>query len=115
KVQLIVAILLAGATLTFAQVNRNYDGPMPEVKQGAKNFIFMYTPFQSNLNPVPVSTVSVYPDESMNLAGAGFRYFITNNIALGLGLNFGSSSSELVFPNNDREEMSSTSLGVALD
>ncbi|MFO7526992.1 MAG: outer membrane beta-barrel protein [Ignavibacteriaceae bacterium] len=115
KLQIIVALLLVGAALNFAQVNKNYDGPIPEVKQGAKNFIFMYTPFQSNLNPVTVSSVSVYPDESMSLAGAGFRYFITNEIALGLGLNFGSASSELVFPNNDKEEVSATSFGVALD
>lgn len=115
KLQIIVALILVGATLNIAQVNKNYDGPIPEVKQGAKNFIFMYTPFQSNLNPVQVSSVSVYPDETMSLAGAGFRYFLTNQIALGLGLNFGTSSSEIVFPNNDKEEMSATSFGVALD
>lgn len=115
KLQIIVALLLVGAALNFAQVNSNYDGPKPEVRQGSKSFIFMYTPFQSNLNPVRISTVSDYPDDSIDLFGAGFRYFITNEIALGLGLNFGTASSELVFPNNDKEEVSATSFGVALD
>ncbi len=115
KLTIFVALFLITATFNFAQVNSNYDGPKPEVRQGSKSFIFMYTPFQSNFNPVPVSAVSVYPDDSMGLFGAGFRYFLTNQIALGLGLNFGSSSSELVFPDNDKEEMSSTSFGVALD
>jgi hypothetical protein len=103
------------ANITVAQVNRNYDGPRPEVATGAKSFVFLYTPFQSNFNPVYISTVSVYPEESMDLFGAGFRYFVTGNIALGLGLNFGTSSFERVFPNNDKEEVSATSFGVALE
>lgn len=115
KLTIFVALFLIAATFNFAQVNSNYDGPKPEVRQGSKSFVFMYTPFQSNLNPVPVSAVSVYPDNSMGLFGAGFRYFLTNEIALGLGLNFGSTSSELVYPNNDKDEMSSSSFGVALD
>ena len=115
RLQILAALFLVAATFNFAQVNSNYDGPKPEVRQGSTSFIFMYTPFQSNLNPVTISAVSLYPDNSTTLAGAGFRYFITHNLALGLGLNFGSSSSELVFPNNDKEEMSTTSFGVAVD
>lgn len=115
KVSALVAFLFLGSVLTFAQVNKNYDGPMPEVRQGSKSFIFMYTPFQSNLNPVPVSNASVYPDNSTSLAGAGFRYFFTNEIAVALGLSFGSGTTEREFPNGDSEELSSTSLGVAID
>lgn len=115
KISVLAVFVLMAATLNFAQVNSNYDGPKPEVRQGSKSFVFMYTPFQSNLNPVPVSTVSVYPDDNLDLVGAGFRYFFTNEIAIGIGLNFGSGSTERVFPNNDKEELSVTSFGVAID
>jgi hypothetical protein len=103
------------SNFAFAQVNTNYDGPKPEVRQGAKSFVFMYTPFQSNFNPVSVSTVSVYPDESMDLVGAGFRYFVTNEIAIGLGLNFGTGSSESENTNGDKTEISATTFGIAVD
>jgi opacity protein-like surface antigen len=115
KISVLAIFVLMAATLNFAQVNSNYDGPKPEVRQGSKSFVFIYTPFQSNLNPVPVSTVSVYPDDNLDLVGAGFRYFFTNEIAVGIGLNFGSGSTERVFPNNDKEELSVTSFGVAID
>lgn len=48
--------------------------------------MFGYTPFQSNFDPAHVSTVSVYDEVNMDLFGAGFRYFVTNEIAVGLGL-----------------------------
>jgi hypothetical protein len=97
-------------------VNSNYDGPKPEVRAEAKSFVFQYTPFQSNLEPVYVGTVSL-PDDgfaSIDLFGAGFRYFITNQIALGLGLSFGSSSSTLE-SETGKSETSATLFGVGLD
>ncbi len=112
---LFASILIVSASLSFAQVNSGYDGPKPEVRQGAMSFVFLYTPFQSNLNPVPVSTISQYPNNTADLFGAGFRYFITNHIALGAGLNFGSSSSETIDANDDKTETSSTTFGVAID
>lgn len=112
---LFISILLVGTTLSFAQVNSGYDGPKPEVRQGAMSFVFLYTPFQSNLNPVPVSTVSEYPDDTADLFGAGFRYFITNEIALGVGLNFGSNSSETIDAQDDKSEFSSNTFGIAID
>lgn len=111
----VFALFLFATTLSLAQVNSNYDGPKPEVREGSKSFVFMYTPFQSNLNPVPVSTVSVYPDQSFDLVGAGFRYFFTNEIAVGIGLNFGTSTSEREFANGDKDEFTSTSFGIAVD
>lgn len=102
-------------SISFAQVNSNYDGPRPEVRQGAMSFVFLYTPFQSNLEPVPVSTVSVYPNSSADLVGAGFRYFVTNEIALGAGLNFGTGSSESIDAQDDKTEVSSTNFGLAID
>lgn len=113
--KMFLALFLVGASLNSAQVNSNYDGPKPEVRQGSKSFVFMYTPFQSNLEPVSVSTVSMYPDESMDLAGAGFRYFFTNEIAVGIGVNFGSGSTEQEEANGDKEELSVTSFGISVD
>lgn len=42
--------------------------------------------FKVILTLLYVSTVSVYDEVNMDLFGAGFRYFVTNEIAVGLGL-----------------------------
>lgn len=112
---ILVMLVFAVASFTFAQVNSKYDGPKPEIRQGSKSFVFMYTPFQSDFKPVYVSTVSSYPDEQVDLMGAGFRYFFTNQFGVTLGWNFGTASTEQEFPNGDREELSATSLGVSVD
>jgi hypothetical protein len=112
----IALVLILSYTSLFSQVNSNYDGPKPEVRAGAKSFVFQYTPFQSNLEPVYVGTISI-PDDgisSIDLVGAGFRYFITNQIALGLGLSFGSSSSTLE-SETGKSETSATLFGVGVD
>lgn len=114
--RVIILFVVFGFTSMVAQVNSNYDGPKPEVRAGAKSLVFQYTPFQSNLEPVYVGTVSV-PDEafsSADLMGAGFRYFITNQIALGLGLSFGTSSSTLE-TETGKSESSMTVFGVGID
>lgn len=112
---LFLSLIFFAGSFSLAQVNSGYDGPKPEVKQGAKSFVFRYTPFQSNFEPVYISTVSVYDEANMDLYGAGFRYFFTNEIAVGFGLNLGSGSTEQEFPNGDVTETSSTSLGVSVD
>ena len=112
---LFISLVFVGVSLSSAQVNSNYDGPKPEVREGAKSFVFRYTPFQSNFDPAYVSTVSVYDEANMDLFGAGFRYFVTNEIAIGLGLNFGTGSSTQEFTGGDQRETSSTSFGVAVD
>lgn len=112
----IALILVLSCTTLFSQVNSNYDGPKPEVRAGAKSFVFMYTPFQSNLEPVYVGTVSV-PDQgftSLDLMGAGFRYFVTNQIAIGLGFSYGTSTNSLE-TEAGKSETSSTLLGVGID
>ena len=112
----VALILVLSCTTLFSQVNSNYDGPKPEVRAGAKSFVFMYTPFQSNLEPVYVGTVSI-PDQVFNcldLFGAGFRYFVTNQIAIGLGLSFGTSSSSLE-TEIGKSETSSSLFGVGID
>lgn len=115
SIMLFVSIMFVGLSFSFAQVNTGYDGPKPEVNQGSKSFVFRYTPFQSNFNPVPVSTVPVYDEANMDLFGAGFRYFVTNEIAVGLGLNFGTGSTTQEFANGDEMESSSTTFGIAVD
>jgi hypothetical protein len=126
KLTLIFSLFLIGATLSFAQVNSNYDGPKPEVRAGAKSFVFMYTPFQSNLNTVRVSSSSYGREQGNNLVfdienlyGAGFQYYLTNDIGLVLGVNFGTGSYEFtanLSPTiTELTEESNTSLGVSLD
>jgi hypothetical protein len=112
----VALILVLSCTTLFSQVNSNYDGPKPEVRAGAKSFVFQYTPFQSDLEPVYVGTISI-PDagvSSIDLVGAGFRYFVTNQIAIGLGFSFGTSSSSLE-TEAGKTETSSTLLGVGVD
>ncbi len=53
---LVILFLLLGYSSIFAQANKNYDGPRPEVYQGSQSFVFQYTPFQTNLEPVYVGT-----------------------------------------------------------
>ena len=117
KLTAILTFFLIGATLSFAQVNSNYDGPKPEVRAGAKSFVFLYTPFQSRFDPVTIGTTS-YVDGtnfgSLNLAGAGFQYFVTNQIAIGLGLNFGNSSTNRV-STEGTSDFSETTFGVSVD
>lgn len=115
KMIAVLSLFLIGATLTMAQVNANYDGPKPEVREGSKSFVFRYTPFQSNFDPAYVSTASVYPDNIIDLYGAGFRYFVTDQIAVALGLNFGTGSTTQEFTNGDKDELSVTTFGVSVD
>jgi hypothetical protein len=115
KMIAVFSLFLIGATITLAQVNANYDGPKPEVREGSKSFVFRYTPFQSNFEPAYVSTASIYPNSKINLYGAGFRYFLTNQIAVGLGLNFGTSSTTQEYANGDKDELSVTTFGLSVD
>ena len=108
-------VLLFSSTLLFAQANKNYDGPKPEVYKGSQSFVFMYTPFQSNLEPMYVGTVS-FPDENMlstDLFGAGYQYYITNQIALVFGLSYGTTSSTLE-DDQGKTESSSTVFGISV-
>jgi len=121
-IKLVFSMLLIGSTLSFAQLNSGYDGPKPEVYSGSKSFVFMYTPFQSNFNPVYVASASGNSTggtsfSDMNLYGAGFQYYVTKDIALVLGVSFGTSSETQDSMNTytPKNETSSTSLGIALD
>jgi long-subunit fatty acid transport protein len=121
-IKLFFSMLLIGSTLSFAQLNSGYDGPKPEVYSGSKSFVFMYTPFQSNFNPIYVASATGNSTggtsfSDMNLFGAGFQYYVTKEIALVLGVSFGTSSEtqDSMSTSVPKNETSSTSIGVALD
>jgi hypothetical protein len=111
----ITVVLLLCSTILFAQANKNYDGPKPEVYTGSQSFVFQYTPFQSNLEPVYVGTVSV-PDQNLSSAdlfGAGYQYYVTNQIALVFGLSYGTTSSSLE-DDNGKTDISETVFGISV-
>jgi len=112
----VILFLLFGYSSIFAQANKNYDGVRPEVYQGSQSFVFQYTPFQTNLEPVYVGSISV-PDQNLSSAdlfGAGYQYYVTNRIALVFGLSFGTSSSTLE-DDNGKTETSLTVFGISVD
>ena len=114
--KLMLTLILFSSISLFAQANKNYDGPRPEVYQGSKSFVFMYTPFQSNLDPVFVGTISI-PDGALldaDLYGAGFQYYVTPQIALVFGLSLGTSSSSLE-DDAGSTESTVTLFGISVD
>ncbi len=115
KMILITMLIAIATVINFGQVNSNYDGPKPEIRKEAKSFVFRYTPFQSNLDPSYISTISVYDDENVDLYGVGFRYFFTNQIGVTGGLNFGTSSSSQDFADGDQIDISSSTFGISVD
>jgi len=123
-VSLILVILVS--SFSFAQVNKNWDGTKPEVYQGSKNFIFMYSPFVSqnlggnfagNMINIGDTLISGNGDVTVSqLYGVGFQYFITSKISLGGGLTFGTKSAE-VQPNpaTYTQKWSTTTIGINVD
>ena len=115
----IALVLVLSYTTLFSQANSNYDGPKPEVYAGAKSFVFYYTPFQSNFEPVYVASSSYasFGNDfgSIDLYGAGFRYFVTNQIALGFGVNFGTASTDQDIEGVGTLNQSATTIGVGID
>lgn len=113
-----LVVVLLTASVTFAQVNRNYDGVKPEVMKGAKNFVFMYTPFQSNLMSAPAGAYTTSSGagnlEQVDIAGIGFRYFASNNFSIAGGLNFGSTSVDVPV-GNSTGKLEMTTFGISLD
>lgn len=122
----LVLILLA-ANISLAQVNRNYDGTKPEVIKGAKSFVFMYAPFVDNrLGEIGAGAVTIPTSldpfvstgldfDDVPLYGIGFRYYVSNQWSLQLGLHVGSStlSDTTGAGNVDRQKL--TTFGAALD
>jgi hypothetical protein len=91
-------LVLFVTSLSFAQVNKNWDGTKPEVHKGSKNFIFMYSPFvSSELGGVYAGSYPKFIDtnttEVRNQYGVGFQYYVSDNIGTYVGFHFGSGTS----------------------
>lgn len=119
-VALTLVLFVAGYShAQYKPVNTNFDGPMPEVKKGSRSFIFTYTPFQSNLGSVYAGSYTSasgtnYSDLSqIDLAGIGFQYYVSNEISLGGGLNFGSTSIDGA--DTTASDFSASTFGISLD
>lgn len=106
----LVAVSVLGSGIALAQVNAGYDGRKPEVAAGAKSLVFAYTPFQSNIEPIFVGSVDA--TDPTDLLGAGFRYFVGERLALGVGVNFGSANLK---DDATGDELSTTTIGLAVE
>jgi hypothetical protein len=122
-----LVLILVAANFSLAQVNRNYDGTRPEVVQGAKSFVFMYAPFVDNrfheLNAgsvtVPVGfnpmTSTGFDFDNVPLQGIGFRYYVSNQWSLQLGLHFGNRTLKDTTSAGNVDRQKLTTFGAALD
>jgi len=106
KISLLIVLLFFVASTTFGQANKGWDGTKPEVWKGSKAWMFTYTPFQSDLGPV-------YSGEAdgVKLAGLGFKYFVSNDWSLAIGVAIGTSNSTT----NDTTKSSLTQFGGSID
>ena len=120
KLFVLFVMSLFVVSASFAQINKNWDGTKPEVYKGSKNFVFLYSPFVSGaLGQAPAGTYSNFQDSASNgantsLFGVGFQYYVSNEIALAIGLNFGSDHMTPTWTGTTASS-SSTSFGVSLD
>ena len=107
------------SSFSFAQINKNWDGTKPEIYTGSKNFVFLYSPFVStNLGPVYAGSHSAFQDtvntNISSMYGIGFQYYVTPQIAVALGFQFGSTTWEPTWAGQTRK-YSESSLGVSVD
>lgn len=119
KLFIVFVMSLFVVSASFAQINKNWDGTKPEVYQGSKSFVFVYSPFVSaNLGAAYAGSYTNYVDSSNasvnNLFGAGFQYYVTDNISLGGGLNFGTTSWEPKW-SGSTAKYSATMFGLSVD
>jgi opacity protein-like surface antigen len=109
------------SSFSFAQINKNWDGTKPEVYKGSKNFIFMYSPFVSaNLGSVYAGSYATGNDTISsstvnNLYGIGFQYYVSNQISLAIGLNFGMSQDKSTDLTTGDYKKTVTSIGASVD
>ena len=101
KLLVALSLVLFVSSLSFAQINKNWDGTKPEVYQGSKCFVFMYAPFVSGAlgsAPAGLGLGSIQDTNNVStgaIYGIGFQYYLSSNISLGGGLTFNGSSNEL--------------------
>jgi len=110
--------MFAVSSMSFAQMNKGWDGVRPETYKGSRAMVFMYTPFQSNLGSINAGSTALFVDSSFagetNLAGIGVQFFLSPNWSLTGALNFGSGSNEATYVNGSRK-VTATTFGLAVD
>ena len=118
KLFVLFVMSLFVVSASFAQSNKNWDGTKPEVYKGSKNFVFLYSPFVSgSLGSVPAGSYTSDTNNVTvnNMFGVGFQYYVSNEIALAIGMNFGAQSWEPLATAGTTRKYSSTAFGVSLD
>ena len=113
-------LVILVSSFSFAQINKNWDGVKPEIYKGSKSFIFMYSPFVSqNLGPVYAGNYTSLNDSlSSNvnsLVGVGFQYYVSNQISLAIGLNFGMSQDKSTDLITGDYKKTVTTIGASVD
>jgi hypothetical protein len=114
-----LVLVLFVTSVSFAQVNKNYDGVKPELRKGAHSLVFMYSPFVSNsLGTVFAGSTSIYTDTTGlgtgTLYGAGYRYYFSPQFSLMGGVSFGMDKTSASFTGGSGES-TYTSYGISLD
>ncbi|MFC2092955.1 outer membrane beta-barrel protein [Bacteroidota bacterium] len=108
-----LVLVLFVTSVSFAQVNKNYDGVKPECKKGSHALVFMYSPFVSgSLSPVFSGNASSYNDtlnsNTVALYGAGYRYWVSDQFSLGGGISFGMDNVNATFAGGTAESKATT-------
>jgi len=114
-----LVLVLFVTSVSFAQVNKNYDGVKPELRKGAHSLVFMYSPFVSgSFGQVFAGNSSSYTDttslSSGTLYGAGYRYYFSPQFSLMGGVNFGMDKTSASYTGGSAET-TTTTYGISLD
>jgi len=114
---LVLVLFVTG--VSFAQVNKNYDGVKPELRKGAHSLVFMYSPFVSgSLGAVFSGNHSTFTDTTglgtASLFGAGYRYYFSPQFSLMGGINFGTDKTSYT-GTSQSGEFTTTTYGISLD
>jgi hypothetical protein len=119
--KLFISLMLVFLVSSFslAQINHNWDGTKPEIYTGSKNFVFVYSPFVSaSLGSVFAGSHSTFQDTNnvniTSLFGIGFQYYVTPQIALAIGLQYGSTSFEPTYA-GQTAKYTTSAFGVSVD
>lgn len=114
-----LTLVLFVTGLSFAQVNKNYDGVKPEIKKGSHALVFMYSPFVSgSLGAVFAGNASSYNDtlssNTVSFYGAGYRYWVSDQFSINGGVHFSMDKTSATF-SGGTAETKTTTYGINLE
>lgn len=118
KILFILTVAFFVSNISLAQ--GRWEGPKPEIYKGAKAWTFTYSPFVSNaFGSYPIGNF-IDTDDGVNyyevpVAGIGFKYFVSPQMDVTVGLNFGSVSQSDVITTTDTLDLSQNVFGIGLD